>query len=414
MTQVERASQGENRVPSYAMLLRHKGFLALSATTVCSRLGEFSTQTALLLFVLERFHAPGLAASVMVCRLVPAVVVSPLVGALLDRMAPRRLIRADLATATAVLALLVLLDAIGQLSPWVLLTAVAAGSCTSPLSVAGGRSLVVKVLPEDLWMRANAVDSATYVAATLTGPLLSGAVVAAAGGRSALVVAAVVYGLGVVIVRGVPVLEAPPVTRSLLADTRLGLATLISNRALRNLTVVVALFNITNGVYELVVPIAAVRDYDNGALWVGFFFATAGVGGIVTGLITGHRDLEGREYRAIGASVAATGVGLALFALAGNPTMACLGMLMVGAAGGIFDVAFLSARQRFADPSSYGRVVTVSSAINLAGAPVGAAVVPVLLALDGGDRTGTTALILAGTAAVLLAAVVWVFPPRRD
>jgi hypothetical protein len=48
--------------------------------------------------VLQHFASPTLAALVMVCRLVPGLLLSPIAGALLDRMQPVRLISADLAT----------------------------------------------------------------------------------------------------------------------------------------------------------------------------------------------------------------------------------------------------------------------------------------------------------------------------
>ncbi|MGW4134545.1 MFS transporter [Amycolatopsis japonica] len=391
--------------PSYRALLRYPGFGALTSASAFSRLGEFSTQTALLLFVLTRFPSPALAAAVMVCRLVPGLLLSPLAGALLDRMRPSRLIGVDLATAGAVLVAIAGLDMGGLLTPGLLLAATTVGSCTSPLSVAGTRSLVAKVVPRTLWSRANAVDSGTYVVATMVGPAGAGVLVSATDGRTTLAVIAAMYLTGAAAASRVP---APPVTpdvRPLLQDIKAGVIYLARHRTLRNLAVIASLFNVANGLYELAVPITILDRYDDNAVWVGLFLAVMGIGGVLAGLVVGRWDHSGKESAKITASVAATAVGLALFALDSGPLMAAAGMLIVGAAGGAFDVVFLSLRQRVTDTANLGRVIALSTAANMAGAPVGTVLAPPLLAVEH-FGAGTIALLAAAGGALLVAALV--------
>src|SRR5207302_361276 len=71
--------------PTYGALLRVRGFPALLAGTLAARTGESMLSIALILFALRDYHSATLAGLASFLWVFPALVVSPLAGAL-----PRR------------------------------------------------------------------------------------------------------------------------------------------------------------------------------------------------------------------------------------------------------------------------------------------------------------------------------------
>ncbi|MFJ8743075.1 MFS transporter [Embleya sp. NPDC127516] len=360
------------------------------------RFADAASHVALLLFALEQYDSPALASVLLCCRLLPGLLVSPFAGAFLDRGEPVRLVGVDLAVACGV-TLAIPLSSQHRLLPAVLLVMlVCVASLTSPFTNAGLRCLVVLRVPKPLWERANGLDSATYVTALIGGPAAAGALTAWMGARSALLMVAIPLAVGAGIALTRPAGPRPaPAKVSLLEDTRTGVRYLLRHRRLRNLAIVVCVLNIANGIHEVVIPIALVTRSGGGAATVGVFLGIAGVAGIVAGLILGRLDSNGREPLLLAVGMAVEAVGLAVLATGQSTIIVVTGLVAVGASGGIFDVAFLTLRQRLTDPAMSGRVTTVSSAVNLSGAPLGSLLAAPLMG-SSAHHTSTALLAAAG------------------
>src|SRR5207244_4869175 len=98
------------------------------------------------------------------------------------------------------------------------------------------------------WDRANAVDSGTFVVATVIGPGLGGALVALLGARYAVLVPAVALLAGAALIVGVPVPESEAPTTPLLRDAWGALAYVLRNQALRTIAITVTLYNLSFGI----------------------------------------------------------------------------------------------------------------------------------------------------------------------
>src|SRR3712207_1341888 len=101
---------------------------------LASRVAEGMTAIALVLFTLQRFGDPALAGIVTFVSIAPGLLVSPLVGALLDRHGRTRLIVLDLSLAASAMWLLAILAVADALPAWLLVVIVAISSLTGPLS----------------------------------------------------------------------------------------------------------------------------------------------------------------------------------------------------------------------------------------------------------------------------------------
>jgi MFS family permease len=181
----------ETRPPpasSYRALFVIPGVPSLAATMLLARLGGTMWNLTLILFVLQQFHSPVLAGLTTFVAWVPGLLVSPLVGTLIDRFGRARLIALDMGVAVLSAFGIVGLSRLGSLTPTNLLLLVGISSITGTLTMTGTRSLIPVVVPRSLWERGNALDATTFNVAMVAGPALAGLLFAGVGALGSLLV----------------------------------------------------------------------------------------------------------------------------------------------------------------------------------------------------------------------------------
>src|ERR1019366_1588146 len=139
-----------------------------------SRLAGRMLSLAIVLYALTRTDSPALAGWLAFALLAPGLVISPIAGALIDRAGGVRAITADMAASAACLLALALVDRIGWASTPVLLALTTLFSLTSPLSVAGIRTLLPRLVSREVLDRANALDTSIHGLTDIVGPALAG------------------------------------------------------------------------------------------------------------------------------------------------------------------------------------------------------------------------------------------------
>ena len=384
---------------TYPQLFRIPTFPRLASGTVLARTANAMMQLALVLFVLQRFHSPGLAGVTVFLSIAPGVVVSPVVGALLDRHGRVRLILLDYAVAALSLFLIAGLDAGGRLTPAALLPIVTFGAVTYQLSNSGARSLLPLIVPARLWDRANALDSMAYAVTGAAGPALAGGLTAWFGPRVALLSAAGVYLAAALAMVGLSEPSIRGASTSVLADAREGLLYVVRNASLRGLAIVVSLINVGFGILIVALPVMIFERVHGNAALVGELWALLGLGSAVSVVYFGRHSSEGRERLMLGLGTLASALGLAVLAVAGDVAPAAAAMAWLGLANGPADIALFSMRQRRTDPAWYGRAFAVSMSLNFAGTPLGSAISGPLI------HFGPTLAIGFAAGVVLLAAL---------
>jgi predicted MFS family arabinose efflux permease len=372
---------------TYRDLFRIAGLPALTGVTVLSRLGGTMWSLALVLFVLERFHSAPLAGLATFFSWVPGLLVSPVAGALLDRHGRVRLIALDLGVAAATAGGVVGLDRLGILSPLLLVTVVAVGSITLPLTSTGTRALMPLLTPRPLWERINAVDSGAMNAAQFLGPALAGVLFAWIGGQGVLLVIGATWLCGLAVVAWVrEPAAARPVEGSLFREAVGGLRYTFANPVLRGIALVIPLGNLGAGAFIVALPVMVLSRTHGGAAAVGALWSAFGVAGLVAGLLFGRVRTEGREREIMAVMFALSGAGLMVVATSALvPTtlvLAGAGMVVAGATVGPGDVAMFSLRQRATAPEWFGRALSVSMSLNALGLPVGSAVAGPIVAVS--------------------------------
>jgi MFS family permease len=398
---------------TYRELLGLRGVGSLLAAASLARLADRMLALALVLYALARFHSPQLAGWATFAATAPGLVISPLAGALLDRIGAPRAIAADMGCSTGCVLIVGVLAMTGIDSAWSLLSLVAICSLSNPLSWAGIRTLLPGLVPATALGRANALDTAIHAAVDVCGPALAGVLSGVTGAAPALLVIALLYAAACLAL--LPMARRRPRSargsgRGLLAEAMTGMAYVLHHRLLRSLSISYALYQAGWGILLVAVPVLAIRTLGKGAsgdLLVGALWAISGAAGGVGALLAGRHGAPGQERPMM--ALGMLGTALAIYpvaALVGLPGLA-IGLALVGFLAGPIDVGVLTLRQRSTAQTWLGRVMAVSISLNLSGLPVGAALAGVLLAWS--LQATFAAAALACAAAALL---IWILPER--
>ena len=397
---------------SYRRLLRLDGMPQLFLAACLSRLASRMFVLVIVLYVLDRFDSPVLAGWVAFASMAPGLVVSPLAGALLDRLGAAKAIALDMAASTLLLLALAAADIAGLVTAPLLLGFVALYSLTSPLGTAGIRVLIPRLVPKESLDLANALDTSSYALINVAGPAVAGVLFGLAGSQATMLLIVLLYAAASISL--VPLVRRTSSAlgtagKSLVRDAWAGVVYVLRHVSLRSLAISYALFQASWGVLVVAVPVVVVRELGVGALAdsvVGGLWAAAGLAGGLGALYAGHLRTIGRERQFIAVGTLATAVAIypvsASFGLAGL----AVGLVLVGFLEGPVDVGVLSLRQRRTDPAWLGRVLAVSMSFNMSGLPVGSAIGGILIV-----HSAPLTFAVAALASALAALVAWTLVP---
>ncbi|HXA41320.1 MAG TPA: MFS transporter [Candidatus Solibacter sp.] len=398
----------ENDV-SYLSLFRVAGFGRLAATSLLGRGAQSMWVVAMVLFALQKFHSAGLAGLVVFFGAFPGLAASPVAGALIDRYGRVRFITFDYFVATSSLLMIAGLSATHLLTPALLLPLVTLGSVTGLLSAAGLRTMVPLLLPRHLWDRGNAADSVGYTAVAIAGPAIAGGLVGSVGAEMALLVTALTFAAGGVVMIGMP--EPGSTSESsapLLRDALAAIGYVVRNVTLRGLALSLFVLNIGAGILIVAIPVLILDHLHGGAAQVGWMWALQGVGGVVSALLFGRIDSEGHERHVIAGLTVVAGAAIAILLVATDIRVVYLASLVIGLSMGPVEVANFSLRQRATEVAWFGRAMAVSMSLNFSGNPIGSAITGPLLHFGLGFALTVSAGVTFVAAGVALVAI-----PRR-
>ena len=334
------------QVLSYRQLLGMPDVRALLLATLLSRLAGRMFALAIVLYALTRMGSPVLAGWLAFAAMAPGLAISPVAGALIDRVGSVWAITVDMAASAACVAALIAVDLLGWTNPPVLFALTGLFSLTSPLSMAGIRALLPRLVPVAALDRANALDTAIHGLTDIVGPASAGAMMGFAGATPTLGTIAVTYAAAAVCVGSIhrPRGQLPSVG-PLLAQAWSGLLRVVRQPTLRGLAVVYSLYEISWGMLVVVVPVFAAREFAGGAgaAVAGLLWAGLGLVGGIAALIAGHRSTAGRERKVMALGMLATAMAVWPLGTEFGLIGLVVGMMVVGAAAGPIDVERLDA-----------------------------------------------------------------------
>jgi hypothetical protein len=345
-----------------------------------------------------------------VLRILPALVLTPIVTSMADRVARERLLLWTVILRAAALTL-VCAAILADLPLLVVLVLAGLESAFLGIHRPAQNALLpwLAHTPEEL-TAANVLSSLLEGTAVFVGPALVGIVLTVSGPGAAIgLIAVFMWGSAVVLARlRVPGQQAPvPVpagrVRRVFDDLRGGLRAYRATPGTRTLLGLAFAQTLVRGALTVLVVLLAVEILDIGEPGVGWINAAMGLGGLAGGLLA-VRVVRGRwlgRWAALG--VAGWGLPLVGAAAADSVALALALFAFVGVANAVLDVAVFTALQRALPAAAIGRGLGVLETVALVGIGLGAALAPAVLTMTDVQR----ALLGAGILLVVSAVAGW-------
>jgi MFS family permease len=386
---------------------RHALSLAVILQVLISA-GDGLAMVALASRVYQTSHASWAVASVFLAVTVPITALAPAAGLLLDRLSPRPVLVAAAAAQTVVALALTRLTGTGA----ILGLSLGFGLCAALLQPGLG-AIVPQLAGRTGVTRANGYLQAATWGGFTVGPLLAGVLTAAGGTSLALGAVAVVYGLGAIGLRALPLARRPAglgggpaagdtpaesVRRQLSAGLRFLRADRMAGLLVLVVAVMVAFGNMAS-VAEVAFAEGVLKAGASGysvlvAAW------TAGMlGGTLAGGLLRRRHLAMATLA--GTIIAGIGVALAGGAITLWQAAACYGI--GGLANGVEVVATRSFLNHRVPAAISGRVFALYSGVLFGAASVGMAAAGGLLA----PLNPRVVLVIAGTGGIMAGTLGW-------
>jgi MFS family permease len=262
---------------------RFPGFGALWTGALISNVGTWMSTVAVGVLVTQQTGKAAWTGAVAALTFVPAVVLSPVAGALADRFERRRYIALLTAAQIAVAACLAVLAFTGHLTVgWMALLAFL-GGCASTLSLPGFVALISELVPPEGLHSAFSLNSAQFNVGRVLGPALATIVFAVAGpawafAGNALSFTAVYWALS----------RIPPSTRRRRSDPpplwhgiRDGFAVARRDPGIRLALMTVLAISTLVAPFIGLVPVFALQVFHRGAETASLFTTAQGMGAIV-------------------------------------------------------------------------------------------------------------------------------------
>lgn len=322
-----------------------------------------------------------------VLRIIPALVLTPLLTSVADRIPRERLLVWTMSVRAAALAL-VTAAILAGLPLLVILLLAGLESAFLGVHRPAQNALLpwLAHTPEEL-TAANVLSSLLEGAAVFVGPVLVGIALAVSGPAAGVAVTATLMLAGVVAVSPLRVAGQPAPARSarhpvrqIVDDLVAGIRVYPATPGTSTLLGLGFAQTLVRGALTVLVVVLAVDVLGIGEPGVGWLSAALGFGGLAGGFLA-VRVVRGRWLARWGAlAVAGWGLPLIPFLVVDSVAPALALFALVGVANAVLDVAMFTALQRALPSAAIGRGLGVLETVALVGIGLGAALAPAALA----------------------------------
>jgi surfactin synthase thioesterase subunit/MFS family permease len=346
-------------------------FYLIALGQLVSLIGSGLTGFGMGLWVYQQTGSVSLFATATVLALLPAVVLSPIAGALADRW-DRRLIMivADCVAATGTVSLALLLW-LGQLQLWHVFTAITVTAVATAFQLPAYLAAVTQLVPKRYYGRANGIVSLGTATSTVLAPLLGGALVIAVGLRGVVIIDLLTFAVAVTVTLSVRfpdtlfVRREETFRRAVLGGWRF----IVRRHGLVALVVLTASLNYFFAMVEVLVTPLTLSFGDPAVL--GRVLAASGVGMLVGSVLMGVWGGTARRTTGILASVVLLGASLLTVGLRPSPLFPALGLFGMGLATALVNTHWLAIVQAKVGLELQGRVLSMGQMLSWLMVPAG-------------------------------------------
>lgn len=314
--------------------LRHRNFALVWAAALVSNIGSWVQTVAVGVLVTDLTGQARWTGLVAAAAFLPLGLLSPVGGALADRIDRRRLLLITTLGETGFAAILAVLSATGRISPANVTLTVLGMGCMAALGFPAYQAILPDLVPQDELLAANSLSMAQYNLGRVVGPALAGIVLAVGSYTFAFALNAVSFGAVMVAIALVRV--PPPVTgdddeRGLWRRIAAGARAAWAEPGCRTAILAIAVAALLLSPFIALIPAVALKLFGEGEGGTSVLITAQGVGAVAGALaLPGLAARFGRRRVLLVNLVVLPGL-LALYAASPSLVTATLALAMVGA-----------------------------------------------------------------------------------
>ena len=345
--------------------LRYRDYRLVWMTSILSSGARWIQQISLGWLTFDLTGSPVLLGSIIFVYQAPSVVLSPLVGVLVDRVDRRQLLIVS-QLAMAVMAVLLAVDiALGYVEPWHLYIFAAISGVESTIIHVVRQALIPSVVPREALMNAIALNSAALTSTRIFGPALAGLLIVAVGVEGNFILQAVL--LTGVAMAAFPLRITPPERESgehaggggLWQEIAVGLRFIWGIGTLRVLFIVQFIMMFIAMPFSNFLPVwaADVLKLDAGGL--GVLYSAAGIGALIgTMSLATAGNVQRKGLLLFAVSI---GMALALLGLGASSVLpaSLVFLALLGAMQSVFFAVNMTLVQSRVPDGLQGRVMSI-------------------------------------------------------
>lgn len=365
-----------NTFREYLALFHNKDFALLWTGLLISRLGDWFTSIGLIWFVLQVTGSTAATSVVIFSSTILAVVTGPFVGIMLDRYSSRTLLLFDNIVRGLMLAVIPTLYYLHTLSLPVICVLISIHGMMAPITDAGSRMLLPKLLDERQLVKANTLDIGMLYGTMLVAPILSGLLVNRVGAVNVLFLDSLSFFLFafLLVFFRKEQWERKETQQSVAVFQQFvqGLRYIGKSQPIMGLCTLFFIINVTTGPLLIILPDMVKSHLHAGADAFGMFFTAMAAGSLIGSSIAGL--LKREVPLGWGILVSAFGMGLPLLLMAwfsDSLPMLLLLMAVHGFFNAPMDIYSVTLRQRLVEKNMQGQVFAATMTVNKSGDPLG-------------------------------------------
>ena len=346
-------------------------FLWVALTQLLSMIGTGLTTFALGVWVLQQTGSVSQFAMISVLAVLPAILLSPIAGAVADRYDRRRVMLVADAVAGLATAVLVGLVATGHLELWFVYIFAGIGAAANAFQRPAYLAAITQLVPKRYLGQANGLVSLGTSAGDLVAALAGGVLVGLFGLSTVIAVDVATFGLAFVVLLLVrfPARLWFKREETFRAEVAGGWRYIIRRRPL---VVMVAFFVVFNFLFSLPLVLATPMVLaGNSPQTLGLVLASGGVGALLGSLLMAVWG--GTRRRAVGMVGGTITLGLAVVLLGAAPVPMVQAVAMAGVYGSllVLNAHWLSLIQTKVGLELQGRVLAVNQMMAMSTMPLG-------------------------------------------
>ncbi len=405
------ACDSDVRFPPSLRALNHQNFRRYFTGQTVSQLGSWMQSTAIMWLAYRLTGSTAATGTIGFLAMVPYILITPIAGAVSDRVSRRKLLIAVLTLSIVQAGVLTFLTATDQITIVSLGLLAFLQGVLNGVEVPTRHAFFVQLVDqaEDL-PNAIALNSININSTRLIGPAIGGLLISAAGEAMCFGLNAVSYLAVVAQLARIHPREAHRHSRktSLLADLADGWKFALSQPVIRALLFTLGVVSFSISAYTSLMPAISVQVFGKGAELNGLFISCVGFGALVGAIVLARRPSVRGLTRWLLVVVWLAAIGALGFSLSRHEWLSFLFMAMTGMGLMGSSATVNTIIQSIVDEDRRGRIVSIYSTFFIGAAPLGHLAAGWLAEHIGAARTFT----VCGAICACTATAYWLYLPR--